>query len=1295
MAGKAVLCMIAYVLGAVACVAVSVPTGNNSPVWLPTGIALAAVLRYGRPMLPAVALGALLVNLYLLARWPGFGVRSVAAAMAIAAGNTLAAAIAGRLVRHGERTLRRDSPLVVYGYVLVAVVAGMVGAAPGSLALVAAGQEQWDRVLRVVTLWWLGNVMAMLLVTPLISAWSARAAMRHLRAPRLAALLAGTLALTVLATIAVFRVAPEPLQAYGAFLLLGFVIGAAYAFGAPGGSAAAAIVAAGAVAATLGGTGPFATRGQFLSMLGLAMYLALVAIAAMLVTNTAVCHHRPSEGPRPGRWPVATLALCLAITGIAWRAVTVHAERRNREQFEAIIDLTWRQMDYRIQNYRRLLMAGRAYFDASESVDEAEWNAYVGAFDVEHAFPGTLGLGFAAVLRTPAEAAAFVQGQRARRGAYRIWPEPLHWPAVPVTYLAPANAPNRRPLGYDMMAEPNRRNALETAMHTGGIGSTGVVRLVHDFERRGQFGFLMFMPLYQPGAPVATSAERAAALRGYIYSPFRINDMVASMIGRHDAFTLRIVDQHPGTGPSVIYGNAARAPRSTYYVRSLSTARTLTIDESGHRWHLEFTASPGFEAGADRQSPLLTLGLGSLISFLLFGIVRGLASTRARALEIANGITRELQHQQRAVRQSEERFRLFTASVRSHAIIFLDAAGRVEAWNEGAANLFGHADAEAVGRALDLWADPGRGEALLAEAMARDSATAVTELVRKDGTPFLGELQLAAVRRDGVPTGFACIVRDVTAAHEAEERLRQAVAIAESASRAKSAFVANMSHELRTPMNGVLGIAALLERGPLEKEQRDLVRMIRTSGETLLAVLNDILDFSKIEAGKVELHPEPVALDDVALACARQMAVHGGARLRMLVDVAPDLPATIVADALRLEQILTNLIGNALKFTEQGSVDCRFARATIEGRPALRVDVADTGIGIAPEQQKRLFSAFAQADASTTRRFGGTGLGLTIAASLAALMDGTLTVDSTPGAGSTFTLTVPLVVPAGDAAPPDRYALPPEHMHLPVLLCEPDARIVSAVANATARWNWHLHVASDPARVGLLLAVPGPLPYELAIIGPGVDARQVVAGLAARRAQLPARFALVRIQAGFDAPADEAPVPFASAVVHVPANRAALHAALLDVRGNAAAAAASPPAAEPGAPSLAGMRVLLAEDNPINQTVAVALLEFAGAAVTVAGDGAEALARLERDPAGYDVVLMDVQMPVMDGLAATRAVRRTLGLKVPVVAMTAGVTQEERVACTAAGMDDFIAKPIDEGELVQVLAKWREVVAGQ
>ncbi|TWI69518.1 PAS domain S-box-containing protein [Pseudoduganella lurida] len=1285
------LCLFLYVLAAAACLALAVPTGNNSPVWLPTGIALWAVLRWRRPMLVPVGAGSLLVNLYLMAAGPGLAgaaaLPNTAAAVAISAGNVAAVAAAAWAVRYGRSLLRAHHPLIVYGYIVVVALAAIASAGIGGAALAVAGIVPQAEAVQVAMLWWLGDVLAMLLVTPLLAAWSSRSALRRIWQARGTVLaLPALLALTAGATLLVFRLEAAGTPDWLPFLLLVPLVWAAFRHGAPAGSAAAVIAGAGAVWATLAGGGPFATRDQFHSMLALQIYLALLAVTAMVVANTAAGQPGARQGGRPARSPVVTLALCLAITVAAWHGIATYSEHRIREQFRASVDTAWRQMDYRMANYRRLLRAGKAFFDAAPAVTRQQWLDYVADFDLARAFPGTLGLGYATWLREDM-ADDFVARQRVERPAFRIWPTPRRWPAAVVTYMEPGDARNLRAAGFDMMSETIRRTALLATARSAAIGSTGTVTLVQDGGRGSQQGFLMFVPVYAPGADIAGSAARAVALRGFVYSPFRVGEMVDSMVGAADAFTLRIVDLHDGPPGRAIYSNDTADWRGMRYVRPLVQQRMLPIDEAGHRWQLSFTATARFEAAVDRQSALLTLGLGALISFLLFEIVRGLASTRARALAMAQRITRELQHEQRATRQSEERFRLFTASVASHAIIFLDGAGRVEAWNGGAANLFGYPDALAAGGAARLWADPAQARALLADASRAGTATAVAAMARADGGRFFGELQLDAVQRDGELAGFALIVRDVTAARAAEEQLRQAVAIAESASRAKSAFVANMSHELRTPMNGVLGTAALLGRSRLDKEQRDLVNMIRSSGETLLAVLNDILDFAKIEAGKVGLAVRPVALDDIALACARLMAVTGGGRLRLLVDVDPALPPVVLADPLRLEQILTNLVGNALKFTERGSVACRFTAGPARaGLPTLQVAVSDTGIGIDPAQLKSLFSAFAQADDSTTRRFGGTGLGLTIARSLAELMDGTLDVASTPGEGSTFTLTVPLALPADGAAAADPYALPAAQRGLQVLLCEPDAELAAALGHATARWDWQPHAVADMAALDAALAAPGPLPFALLLAGPGAAAAPLLRALAAQRARLPAGFGVIRIVAGFDVTAGETAVPFPTAVVHAPGTRAALHAAVLDV--HAAPSEAAPQASiDDQEQPLRGLRVLLAEDNAINQAVAVALLDYAGASVTVAANGRVAVDLLAAGPASFDVVLMDVQMPEMDGLAATRALRGTLGLDLPVVAMTAGVTQEERDACSAAGMDGFIAKPIEEEELIAVLRR--------
>ncbi|AVR96591.1 CHASE domain-containing protein [Pseudoduganella armeniaca] len=1287
------LCTGAFLLAAALCVALAIPRGNGSPVWLPTGVALAALLLWDRWLWPGIALGSLLFNLYLMRAGHGLSMATAAAAAVITVGNVLSLLLAQRAIRALNRTVKRDSAAVVHGYLGIAGVCAALAAITGALALAAVDVVPLAERGMVTFVWWLGDITAMLVVTPLLSAWADGAERRRLRAHPGEAVLALLASAALAAAVFQFEWLGDA-QRYGPpFLLLVPVAWAALRLGAAGSTAVVAIAASGAVLATLWGGGQFATRSQLHSLVALDLYLAILAVTGMVLTNTSAGQRHPAGLPVRSRWPVLMLALCLTVTIGAWHAAARYAERRINEQFAAQADAAWRLIDYRLANYRRLLRAGKAFFDASEDVTAAEWHSFASSFDIERAFPGTQGLGFAQWVAADG-VAPFEAARQGHWPGFRTWPRLREGHGAVVTFLEPHNVRNNRAMGFDMLSEPNRRNTMLAAARLGRIGGTGVVVLVQEIETDRQLGFLMYEPVYRHGAPLATPAERMAALSGFVYSPFRLGDMIGSMMGRDAPFTLRIWDGARGRGQLIFHNGTARE-RASRYERPLSLAQAVAIDEIGRYWTVELTATEAFEAAIDRHSSLIILGLGTLISLLMFEVVKSLATTRSRALRLAQDMTREVHEQQRAVQRSEARLRLFTASVRSHAIIFLDGGGNVEAWNEGAANLFGYGDEEAVGRPLPVWDDAAAGAAALTQAAATGTCAGLRTFVCKNGQTFLGEMQLSAVRPDGAgaPTGFAFLVRDVTEAQAAEEQMRRAKEHAESASRAKSSFVANMSHELRTPMNAVLGLATLLGRTQLDSEQKNFVNMIRTSGQTLLAVLNDILDFSKIEAGRIELNPVPMAPDALAQVAAALMAVSGGGRLRLVVDVDPALPLEVVADPLRLEQILTNLIGNALKFTERGAVHCLLrAGGERDGLLLLVVEVSDTGIGMDPDQLQRLFSPFVQADASMSRRFGGTGLGLTIARGLAEQMAGRIDVTSAPGSGSTFALTVP-VRPVPDAT--DRYPLATPWRDIDVLLFESDPDVTAALAHATVRWGWRLHPVNDFDQARQTLGGDGPLPHRLALVGPGNLGVTSLALLLPRRGRLPAGFALVQISAGFAPPLAGAAQAFPFALVHAPATRATLHAAMAQLAQapSSAAGAAVPRPAAPPAPAqpLAGMHVLLAEDHPVNQTVAVTMLHYAGAEVTVADNGRAAVDALRAQPTRYAVVLMDVQMPELDGLQAARIVRDTLGLAVPIVAMSAGVTEAERAACRAAGMDDFIAKPVEEEEMVATLLRWRSV----
>ena len=521
---------------------------------------------------------------------------------------------------------------------------------------------------------------------------------------------------------------------------------------------------------------------------------------------------------------------------------------------------------------------------------------------------------------------------------------------------------------------------------------------------------------------------------------------------------------------------------------------------------------------------------------------------------------------------------------------------------------------------------------------------------------------------------------------------------AEAAAQAKGMFLANMSHEIRTPMNAILGLLGLLARTPLMARQLDYVRKTRSAAQSLLGLLNDVLDYSKVEAGKMPLDPHPFELDTLLRDVAVIMAANAGDKpIELLFDVDRALPRTLVGDASRLKQVLINLTGNAIKFTEHGEV---LLRVRQRGRGADRADVqfevVDTGIGISEENQARIFSGFSQAEASTARRFGGTGLGLAISQRLVGLMGGELRVVSHLGRGSTFgfVLELPCTAdhPATDPAQQQRLLLLSQHAvltaSLPVLMqpwgCSLDAASTLDEVLALLQRG----AASGAPYSALVVDAPfwqqgqGAWLRRLRDAEPAAAACRVIALVSQKQEEevqaLLSQAAGTATSAGQRPPLDGFLIkPFTPLQFH----EQALGGAGAANGGDAGAAASTV--------RLQGLRVLLAEDNRINQQVAVELLQSEGAVVTIAENGQLAVELLRAGADQFDIVLMDMQMPVMDGLRATHCIRQDLGCGIPIVAMTANAGEEDRRRCLAAGMDDHLGKPFELGHLVAVIQRLR------
>ena len=661
-----------------------------------------------------------------------------------------------------------------------------------------------------------------------------------------------------------------------------------------------------------------------------------------------------------------------------------------------------------------------------------------------------------------------------------------------------------------------------------------------------------------------------------------------------------------------------------------------------------------------------------------------------------------LQEQESLERRVEARTAYLNALIANNplAILVLNVQGKVELCNPAFERLFQFSRKEAIGLRVAELLGSSESDDLFVTLMAGDEIHQATRRYRKDKTIVDVELIAVPLLVNGEPTGCLIIYQDISIRKRAEEALLRGKEAAEAANAAKSQFLANMSHEIRTPMNGIMGMTELVLDTELSQEQRDYLNLAKTSADSLLLLIDDILDYSKIEAGKMEIDEAAFDLSEGLTEAMKSLSLRAHQKgLELALEVQPDVPGALIGDRGRLRQVIVNLLGNSIKFTEQGEVVISVAvESRTEADIVLHFTVSDTGIGIPKDKQVEIFEAFRQADGSMTRRYGGTGLGLSITLRLVELLGGKIWVESEPGAGSRFHFTSRF----GLQNDPERIVIP---IH-PGILRGMRALVVDD--NATNRQilvrtlsTWLMKptaVASGAEAIAVLeeehAAGRG---FPLVLLDaqmPEMDGFSL-AGYMKQNQDFTSATVMMLSSAGQRGEALRCKQLGVAAYLTKPVSSSDLLNSVLSALGTAVKGKKE--AAQVNRNSLRedqrGLRVLLAEDNPVNQILARRMLEKLGHTITLASNGKEALEALAQHP--IDLIFMDVQMPEMNGIDAVRAIReeeKTTGLHLPIIALTAHAMSGDRELCLEEGFDGYLSKPMQGGKLKLEIERVMELV---
>jgi two-component system, sensor histidine kinase and response regulator len=997
--------------------------------------------------------------------------------------------------------------------------------------------------------------------------------------------------------------------------------------------------------------------------------------------------------------------LWVFLVGVALDVVSVVGLRRiefqnARANFESVARERLDRMETNIALAIQNLTSLGAFHDGSQNVDEEEFNRFAERILVQNNPVQALEWAPRIPQRMRAAYDSSPRGRGSASGGIvelsageRMVAAGKRAEYFPVDRAAPLRG-NERALGFDLASNPARREALERSVSTGELAATGRISLVQD--NGGQYGLLVFRPVYRGGSRPAGEAERRAAVTGVLLGVFRVRDMVERSVfpaGVSRNLRVAVFDRSAPPPEQILYLDGA--PREAGHGPPPGFQMTRTVPTAGRSWEIVAHPSPGaFEPV--RWSSWSALAGGLLLTTLLAAYLRLIMHQTAAIEETVTERTDALHTALKSLESSESRYRKLV-EVSPEAILVQHEA-RITFANRAAARLFrvSRTD-ELCGRTLQDFLTPESRAAV--DGMYPQLFTAEMQLPSFEAQIECGDHSLVDVEiggfsfldREGITA--QAVLRDISERKRTAAELLQAKELADAGNRAKSEFLANMSHEIRTPMNGIIGMNDLLLRTELDQRQRKYSGVVRESATVLLALLDDLLDFSKLEAGKLILDQADFDLRSVFEGVIDLFAPKAQEKgLEFTGFIEHDVSTRLRGDPARLRQVLVNLAGNAVKFTNAGGVSMRVVLEQVGDPAVLRFEVSDTGVGVSEANRHVLFQPFTQADASTTRHFGGTGLGLSIVRRLVEAMGGRVDFESQEGRGSKFWFTAPFAQQAGVSRP--------THLSL-------GGHRVLVIGHQGTNHDllrrflqyWECETAEAPgveAAAARFAGGPKGKRFDAAIFDvDDIETTRVRAQVQTLRSAFGGLPVLGLTSLGRAPELQRACGGDIAGWVTQPVKQGDLGTCLANVLGHVRKSApeardtssreqSAKPAARPA-------RILVVEDNLTNQLVITGILHQTGYdTLEVVTDGKQALDTLARKP--YDLVLMDCQLPEMDGYEATRRIRvpgsRVLNSRIPIIAMTAHALEGDRAKCLEAGMNDYIAKPILYPELQRLLVQW-------